>query len=237
MDTDKATEKPAAAEIFSDAEKQAVYKAIYTRRDVRDQFLPTPLPDDIVEKLLQAAHHAPSVGFMQPWNFILIREAAQKQKIWEAFNRANEEAAQMFDAERQSLYQTLKLEGILKSPLNICITCDRSRGGEVILGRTHNPQMDLYSSVCAVQNLWLAARAEGIGMGWVSIYHDRELKDLLGIPEEIEIIAYLCLGYVDALYEEPELQAKGWRKRLELSDLVSEGQWSAVPLAAETTHE
>ncbi|WP_443024266.1 5,6-dimethylbenzimidazole synthase [Sneathiella sp.] len=234
---DKATEKLAAAEIFSEAEKEAVYKAIYTRRDVRDQFLPTPLPDDIVEKLLQAAHHAPSVGFMQPWNFILIREAAQKQKIWEAFNRANEEAAQMFDAERQSLYQKLKLEGILKSPLNICITCDRSRGGEVILGRTHNPQMDLYSSVCAVQNLWLAARAEGIGMGWVSIYHDRELKDLLGIPEEIEIIAYLCLGYVDALYEEPELQAKGWRKRLELSDLVSEGQWSAVPLAADTTHE
>ncbi|MEH6528226.1 MAG: 5,6-dimethylbenzimidazole synthase [Sneathiella sp.] len=237
MDMDKATEKLAAAEIFSEAEKEAVYKAIYTRRDVRDQFLPTPLPDDIVEKLLQAAHHAPSVGFMQPWNFILIREAAQKQKIWEAFNRANEEAAQMFDAERQSLYQKLKLEGILKSPLNICITCDRSRGGEVILGRTHNPQMDLYSSVCAVQNLWLAARAEGIGMGWVSIYHDRELKDLLGIPEEIEIIAYLCLGYVDALYEEPELQAKGWRKRLELSDLVSEGQWSAVPLAADTTHE
>lgn len=237
MDMDKATEKLAAAEIFSEAEKEAVYKAIYTRRDVRDQFLPTPLPDDIVEKLLQAAHHAPSVGFMQPWNFILIREAAQKQKIWEAFNRANEEAAQMFDAERQSLYQKLKLEGILKSPLNICITCDRSRGGEVILGRTHNPQMDLYSSVCAVQNLWLVARAEGIGMGWVSIYHDRELKDLLGIPEEIEIIAYLCLGYVDALYEEPELQAKGWRKRLELSDLVSEGQWSALPLAADTTYE
>lgn len=237
MTTDNLTTTPAVAETFSEAEKQAVYKAINTRRDVRDQFLPTPLPDDLVEKLLQAAHHAPSVGFMQPWNFILIRESGQKQKIWEAFNRANEEAAQMFEAERQSLYQKLKLEGILKSPLNICITCDRSRGGEVILGRTHNPQMDLYSTVCAVQNLWLAARAEGIGMGWVSIYHDTELKQILGIPDEIEIIAYLCLGFVDALYEEPELQVKGWRKRLELSDLISEGQWSAVPLTEETTHE
>jgi len=234
---DKATEKLAAAEAFSEAEKEAVYKAINTRRDVRDQFLPTPLPDDVIEKLLQAAHHAPSVGFMQPWNFILIREAEQKQKIWEAFDRANKEAAEMFDADRQSLYQKLKLEGILKSPLNICITCDRSRGGEVILGRTHNPQMDLYSTVCAVQNLWLAARAEGIGMGWVSIYHDAELKDLLGIPEEIEIIAYLCLGYVDSLYEEPELQVKGWRQRLELSDLISEGRWSAVSPRDEPTHE
>jgi 5,6-dimethylbenzimidazole synthase len=234
---DKATEKLAAAEAFSEAEKEAVYKAINTRRDVRDQFLPTPLPDDVIEKLLQAAHHAPSVGFMQPWNFILIREAEQKQKIWEAFDRANKEAAEMFDADRQSLYQKLKLEGILKSPLNICITCDRSRGGEVILGRTHNPQMDLYSTVCAVQNLWLAARAEGIGMGWVSIYHDAELKELLGIPEEIEIIAYLCLGYVDSLYEEPELQVKGWRQRLELSDLISEGRWSAVSPRDEPTHE
>lgn len=237
MDMDKATEKLAAAAVFSEAEKQAVYKAINTRRDVRDQFLPAPLPDALIEKLLQAAHHAPSVGFMQPWNFILIREAAQKQKIWEAFDRANKEAAEMFDADRQSLYQKLKLEGILKSPLNICITCDRSRGGEVILGRTHNPQMDLYSTVCAVQNLWLAARAEGVGMGWVSIYHDAELKDLLGIPEEIEIIAYLCLGYVDTLYEEPELQVKGWRQRLELSDLVCEGRWSAGSPGDETTHE
>jgi 5,6-dimethylbenzimidazole synthase len=237
MDTDKATEKLAAAEAFSEAEKLAVYKAINTRRDVRDQFLPTPLPDLIVTKILEAAHHAPSVGFMQPWNFILIRESAQKQKIWEAFNRANQEAAEMFDEARQSQYQKLKLEGILKSPLNICITCDRSRGGEVILGRTHNPQMDLYSSVCAVQNLWLAARAEGIGVGWVSIYHDRELKDLLGIPAEIEIIAYLCLGYVDELYAEPELQAKGWRNRLALEDLVSEGHWPAQPASANTTHE
>ena len=233
MTTKKADDKLAAAAAFSDAEKEAVYKAINTRRDVRDQFLPTPLPDTLVEKLLHAAHHAPSVGFMQPWNFILIREPQQKQKIWEAFNKANTEAAAMFDEERQSLYQKLKLEGILKSPLNICITCDRSRGGKVILGRTHNPQMDLYSSVCAVQNLWLAARAEGVGMGWVSIYHDTDLKTLLGIPEHIEIIAYLCLGFVDELYEEPELEVKGWRKRLELSDLIFEGRWPAD----DTTHE
>jgi len=95
----------------------------------------------------------------------------------------------------------------------------------VVLGRTHNRDMDLYSTVCAVQNLWLAARAEGIGVGWVSIFHEAELKDILQIPDHVAIVAYLCIGHVDRLYDEPELQAKGWRKRIDLKDLVFEEQW------------
>ena len=210
---------------FSDDDRDAVYKAIYSRRDVRDQFLPRPIPDEVVHRLLDAAHHAPSVGFMQPWNFITIRAQAERERIWQAFNKANDEAVAMFPQARQSKYKSLKLEGIRKAPLNICVTCDRERNGDVVLGRTHNANMDLYSTVCAVQNLWLAARSEGIGMGWVSIFRDEDLKALLGIPERIEIVAFLCLGYVDELYERPELEVKGWNKRLALEGLVFEGRW------------
>jgi 5,6-dimethylbenzimidazole synthase len=215
----------AAAAPFSEQERDAVYKAIFTRRDVRDQFLPDTVPDDVVQRLLKAAHHAPSVGFMQPWNFIIIRAQEERERVWQAFSRANDEAVAMFPGNRQSKYKSLKLEGIRKSPLNICVTCDRDRNGEVVLGRTHNSNMDLYSTVCAVQNLWLAARAEGIGMGWVSIFRDADLKGILGIPDRIEIVAYLCLGYVDQLYTRPELEVKGWNKRMPLEDLVFEGKW------------
>lgn len=217
--------EPAAAGVFSQTERDAVYRAIFTRRDVRDQFLPTPVSEEVLLRLLEAAHHAPSVGFMQPWNFIVIRDPAKRGSVWQAFSRANDEAADMFTGEKQSLYRSLKLEGIRKAPVNICITCDRTRGGDVVLGRTHNTDMDIYSTVCAVQNLWLAARAEGIGVGWVSIFHESELKDILLIPEHVAIVAYLCVGHVDQLYDEPELQAKGWRKRLDLPDLIFEEQW------------
>ncbi|WP_417410084.1 5,6-dimethylbenzimidazole synthase [Hoeflea sp.] len=214
-----------AAEPFAADERDAVYKAIFTRRDVRDQFLPDPVPDDVLRRLLEAAHHAPSVGFMQPWNFITIRDQAVRDRVADAFGRANDEAVKLFPQERQSKYKSLKLEGIRKAPLNICITCDRARGGNVVLGRTHNSSMDLYSTVCAVQNLWLAARAEGIGMGWVSIFGDADLKSILGIPDRIEIVAYLCLGYVDELYEQPELEVKGWNRRLPLDELIFEEGW------------
>lgn len=219
------TSKLVAAKPFQMIERNAVYKAIFTRRDVRDQFLPDPVPDEVLKRLLEAAHHAPSVGFMQPWNFITIRSQQVRDQVADAFGRANEEAAKLFPEERQAKYKSLKLEGIRKAPLNICITCDRNRGGKVVLGKTHNSSMDLYSTVCAVQNLWLAARAEGIGMGWVSIFHDADLKSILGIPDRIEIVAYLCLGYVDELYEQPELEVKGWNRRLPLEELIFAERW------------
>ncbi|MCY0095598.1 5,6-dimethylbenzimidazole synthase [Hoeflea ulvae] len=218
-----------AAEPFLAAERDAVYKAIFTRRDVRDQFLPDPIPGDVTRRLLNAAHNAPSVGFMQPWNFITIRDQAVRERIAHAFGKANDEAAAMFPEHKRSEYAALKLEGIRKAPLNICVTCDRTRGGKIILGKTHNSNMDLYSTVCAVQNLWLAARAEGIGMGWVSIFRDADLKSILGIPDRIEIVAYLCLGYVDELYERPELEVKGWNRRLSLEDLIFEERWQGEP--------
>ncbi|TPP11330.1 5,6-dimethylbenzimidazole synthase [Rhizobium glycinendophyticum] len=224
---DSSYEALVRADAFSDCERAAVYRAIETRRDVRDQFLPDPLPDALIRRLLSAAHAAPSVGFMQPWNFLLIRSREQREAIWHAFARANEEAVAMFTEERRQAYRSLKLEGIRKAPLNICITCDPDRAGPIVLGRTHNPRMDAYSTVCAIQNLWLAARAEGVGVGWVSIFHDQDVKEILGIPKRVEIIGYLCLGYVDQLYEKPELEIKGWRQRLSLDDLVFEERWPA----------
>lgn len=210
---------------FPASDRAAVYRVIETRRDVRDQFLPDPLPDDLVMRLLGAAHSAPSVGFMQPWNFILVRDTEIRQAAWSAFSRANDEAAEMFPEERRDIYRSLKLEGIRKAPLSICVTCDPDRAGPVVIGRTHNPRMDVYSTVCAVQNLWLAARAEGVGVGWVSIFHEEDLRALLGIPERIRIVAWLCVGYVDQLYREPELAVKGWRERLPLEDLVFTDRW------------
>ena len=210
---------------FPQEERRAVYRAIETRRDVRDQFLPDPLPDELVGRLLQAAHNAPSVGFMQPWNFLLVRGEATRRAVHAAFLKANAEAAALFAGERQAQYRALKLEGILKAPLSICVTCDPTRGGSVVLGRTHNPRMDVYSTVCAVQNLWLAARAEGVGVGWVSIFHDSDIRAILGIPAHVEIVAWLCVGFVDRLYAEPELAVKGWRQRLPLEELVYEERW------------
>jgi 5,6-dimethylbenzimidazole synthase len=218
------------AQAFSAAEREAVYRAIETRRDVRDQFLPEPLPDDLIGRLLGAAHNAPSVGFMQPWNFVLVRDPEVREAAWRAFSRANDEAALMFDGERRDTYRSLKLEGIRKAPLSICVTCDPDRAGSVVLGRTHNPRMDAFSTVCAVQNLWLAARAEGVGVGWVSIFHDADIRALLGIPDRIEIVAWLCLGFVDELYREPELAVKGWRQRLPLDELVFHDRWQEPDL-------
>lgn len=212
---------------FSEAERAAVYHAIYSRRDVRNEFLPDPIPEDLLRRLLDAAHAAPSVGYMQPWNFILIREEENRRAVHGIFHEANVEAADRLTGEIKQTYMSLKLEGILKAPLNICITCDRRRGGDFVLGRTHNPDMDLYSTVCAVQNLWLAARAEGVGVGWVSIFDHDRLKRHLGLPESVEIIAYLCVGYVDQLFSRPELAVKGWREKLPLDKLIYRERWPA----------
>lgn len=210
---------------FSDSEREAVYHAIYSRRDVRSQFLPKPVPVDVLGRILHAAHHAPSVGFMQPWNFILVESSETKHRVHEAFERANREAAEKFAGERQELYRSLKLEGILEAPIGICITCDRGRTGPVVLGRTHMPTMDLYSSVCAVQNLWLAARAEGLGMGWVSIFSPEVLQRALAIPDHITLIGYFCLGYVSAFKPKPDLETVGWLPRTKLEDLVFFEEW------------
>ncbi|HTH17252.1 MAG TPA: 5,6-dimethylbenzimidazole synthase [Magnetospirillum sp.] len=221
---------PEAAQIqndpdFSPTERDAVYRCIHTRRDVRGQFLPDPIPDEVLARILKAAHHAPSVGFMQPWDFIVVRDRGVKEKVKDAFEKAHAEAAMMFEGDRRETYSKLKLEGILESPVNICVTCDRRRTGPVVIGRTHLPEMDLFSAVCAVQNLWLAARAENVGVGWVSIAHRNELREALGISADIHPIAYLCLGYVSHFYAKPELEAAGWLPRMPLGQVTWFDQW------------
>lgn len=211
---------------FDDMARAAVYRAIFTRRDIRGSFRKDPIPDEILGRLLLAAHHAPSVGFMQPWNFIVIRDPVRKAQIRDLVMTARTEESRHIDEGRQELYRSLKLEGILEAPVNLCITCDRQRAEASPLGRWHNPEMDLYSTVCAVQNLWLAARAEGIGMGWVSILDGQELKSLLGIPRHVVPVAYLCLGYVADFARRPELETKGWRERLCLADLIASETWA-----------
>jgi 5,6-dimethylbenzimidazole synthase len=218
---------------FSESERAAVYRAIFERRDCR-RFLPDPLPDAVLARMLTAAHHAPSVGFMQPWNFLLIRSADVRQEIEGAFKRANELAARQFSDERGDFYRTLKLEGILESPLNLCVTCDRTRNGPVVLGRTSQPDMDLYSTVCAVQNLWLAGRAEGVGVGWVSIIDPTDLRRILQLPDPVVPVAYLCVGRVAEFPPTPELQRLGWLDRLDWLPLVFEDVWGRPAPPMET---
>ena len=218
--------------LFDAAERDAVYRAIHTRRDVRGEFLPDPIPDEVLARVLTAAHHAPSVGFMQPWDFVVVRSREVRAKIHADFLAAHAEAEQMFDEGKRDTYRNLKLEGILESPVNICITCDRSRHGPVVIGRTHIGAMDVYSAVCAVQNLWLAARAENLGVGWVSILHQQALREALGIPREIVPIAYLCVGYVRDFHARPELEAAGWLKRVPLPGLLHFDGWQGRPDAA-----
>jgi 5,6-dimethylbenzimidazole synthase len=216
---------------FSDEEKAGLYRAIRERRDIR-RFRSDPLPPATVARLLEAAHHAPSVGFMQPWDFILIRDSAIRGLVQAAFRRANAEAREHFSGEKQQQYAALKLEGILESALNLCVTCDRERFGPVVLGRTCQPDMDLYSTVCAVQNLWLAARAEGVGVGWVSILHADELASILALPAHVVPVAYLCLGYVEEFPPAPELQTAGWLPRLPLAHAVRYDTWERAPTTA-----
>ncbi|WP_085296729.1 5,6-dimethylbenzimidazole synthase [Cognaticolwellia mytili] len=210
---------------FSEQDQHGLYKAIFNRRDVRGQFLPKAIPKQILSRILYAAHHAPSVGFMQPWDFIIIQSPEVKNKIHQDFTLAHQEAQAMFDNDKQSKYKNLKLEGIIESPINVCITCDRERTGKTVIGRTHMKEMDLYSSVCAVQNFWLAARTEGVGVGWVSILHHDALRKTLSLPDNIVPIAYLCLGYVSHFKEKPELETANWLPRRPIDELVSFDAW------------
>lgn len=210
---------------FSLPEREAVYRAIFERRDVRRNFLPTPIPDQILTRVLTAAHHAGSVGFMQPWDFVVVRDRATKGAVKELFQQANTEAATRYRGERAALYRSLKLEGIEEAPINIGVTCSRQRGGPHVLGRSTVRDTDLYSTCCAIQNLWLAARAEGIGVGWVSILDHGALKRVLGVPKPVKVLAYLCLGYVSDFATKPDLEAAGWRARIPVEELIHYESW------------
>ncbi len=212
-------------EDFSKQEKDGLYKAIFSRRDVRSHFTSKSIDGEILTRILKAAHHAPSVGFSQPWNFILIKDEDTKRKIKESFERERELSSDMVKEPRKSKYLSFKLEGILDAPVNLCVTYDPSKFGPFVIGRTSIPDTGIYSVCCAVQNLWLAARTEGIGVGWVSILSNEVLKNVLNLPNHVTPIAYLCLGYVEKFAEKPDLEKAGWLPRLNLKDVVYYEKW------------
>lgn len=212
---------------FSQEEKDGLYKAIHSRRDVRAQFKRENIPDDVLLRILDAAHHAPSVGFSQPWNFVLIKDVETRRKVRESFDKERERSSQLIDDPKRSTYLSLKLEGIMDAPVNLCITYDPTRFGPFVIGRTSIPETGVYSVCCAIQNLWLAARAEGVGVGWVSILDNDDLKDTLNIPEHIVPIAYLCMGYVTHFEKKPDLENVGWLPRLPLNDVIYFEKWGA----------
>ena len=209
---------------FSELKKEGLYDAIYKRRDVRE-FLSDPVPEDVLERILSAAHHAGSVGLMQPWNFLIIQDTKIRQEVFRNFCSANEKAAERFSGEKRVLYDSLKLEGILECPINICVTCDPSRLGPHVLGRDSISETDVFSTCCAIQNLWLAARAEGLGVGWVSILNVNELKEELKIPQHILPVAYLCVGYPKEFLDRPMLEKVGWAKRMPVEELIFHDFW------------
>jgi nicotinate-nucleotide--dimethylbenzimidazole phosphoribosyltransferase len=204
--------------------REGVYQAIYRRRDVR-HFRADPVPGDVLARILDAAHHAPSVGFMQPWTFIVISDRQTRKRVRDLYERERAAAAQFFDEPHRTQYLSFKLEGILDAPLNMCITCDPTRAGAVVLGRNSMPETDLYSTCCAIENLWLAARAEGVGVGWVSILKLPQLREILSIPHHVVPVAYLCLGYPTQFLEQPELERVGWRPRQPLGEVIHYEAW------------
>jgi 5,6-dimethylbenzimidazole synthase len=212
---------------FSDPERAAVYRVIFERRDVRRNFVRTPIADDVLARILTAAHYAGSVGFMQPWDFVVIRQRTTKRAVKQLFKKTNAEATGRYEGARATLYRSLKLEGIEEAPVNICVTCSRQRGGPHVLGRSTVRETDLYSTCCAIQNLWLAARAEGVGVGWVSILDHRALKQVLGIPRQVKVLAYLCLGYVSEFAAQPDLETAGWRSRIPVEQLIHHEFWGS----------
>lgn len=213
---------------FSPQKKQGLYEAIYKRRDIR-HFNSNPIDPEVLGRILDAAHHAGSVGFMQPWNFLIIHDQKLKEKVASNFKTASAMAAEKFTGDRKQLYKSLKLEGILDSPINICVTCDSSRFGPNVLGRDTIKETDMFSTCCAIQNLWLAARAEGLAVGWVSILSQEQLKKDLEIPDHVSPVAYLCLGHTEEFYKKPMLESAGWAHRMPLDSLIYYNKWKGSP--------
>ena len=220
------------SKVLPKAWRRGVYETIARRRDIR-HFKPTPIPWGTLARILQAAHHAPSVGFMQPWNFIVVEDVEVRKKIQAHVEKERVKASEKFKGKRKEKYLSLKLEGILEAPINICVTCDPNRFGPAVIGRNTIRETDTFSTCCAVQNLWLAARAEGIGVGWVSILKPARLQKLLQIPKTVRPLAYLCLGYVDSFPEKPTLEKIGWLPRVSLRKLVYFNTWGASVTAAQ----
>ncbi|MDX8361436.1 MULTISPECIES: 5,6-dimethylbenzimidazole synthase [Bacillaceae] len=212
--------------MFSNEERDAVYKVIGRRRDIRS-FLSDPLPVDAIQRILQAGHSGPSVGFMQPWNFILITTDDVKEQLAWAADKERKALAIHYEGERKNNFLDLKVEGLKQAPLTICVTCDPTRGGSHVLGRNSIPETDIMSVSCAIQNMWLASCVEGIALGWVSFYKKNDVRDILNIPPHIDPVALLSLGYTDNYPKAPLLEIHNWEKRQDLQKLIYYETWGA----------
>ena len=209
---------------FSQAEIDAVYRAIRERRDMR-HFIDRPLEEGVLQRLIEAAHMGPSVGFMQPWRFLRITDGELRRKVHAGVEQERCRTAEAL-GQRSGEFMRLKVEGILSCAevLVVGLVGGRER---YVFGRRTIPEMDLASAACAIQNFWLAARAEGIGMGWVSLFDPQQLRELCGMPPDAMPIAILCVGHVEAFYPAPMLQAEGWDARRKLCDIVFDNAWGA----------
>ncbi|MBF8780792.1 5,6-dimethylbenzimidazole synthase [Pseudomonas fulva] len=211
---------------FSAAERAAVYRAIGERRDMR-HFCGGQVPPELLARLLAAAHQAPSVGLMQPWRFIRISDAALRARIQAQVEEERIRTAQAL-GERSEQFMKLKVEGIAECA-EVLVAALMDKREAHVFGRRTLPEMDLASLACAIQNLWLAARAEGLGMGWVSLFDPQALGQLLGMPSGAKPVAILCLGPVEAFYPAPMLVLENWAEERALETLVYENQWGSQP--------
>ena len=200
-----------------------MHRVIAERRDIR-RFRPDAVPQDVLERVLEAAHRAPSVGLMQPWRLIVIRDVATRVAVRRLAQRERLRQADRFD-DRARQFLDQKVEGVVEAPLGVCVCCDHGEADEEILGRGTIAETDVYSTACAIENLWLTARAEGLGVGWVSFYRPEDLRALLGIPARVDPIAYLCVGWPDERPVRPGLEAAGWSARTPLDAVVMEERW------------
>jgi nicotinate-nucleotide--dimethylbenzimidazole phosphoribosyltransferase len=220
--TDQLRPPPGA---FGDEARQALRDIIAARRDVRRRFRPTPVPEDVLHRVLEAAHRAPSVGLSQPWDFLILTDRSTRARVADHVEEERQRFAASLPPARARLFGGLKVEAILESPLNLVVTSTLERGGAHVLGRYTQPDMSNYSTCLAIENLWLTARAEGLGVGWVSFYRPAVLSDILGLPPHAVPIAYLCVGYVDEFDPAPELALRGWAKPRPLSWAVRHERW------------
>ncbi|MEU7588223.1 5,6-dimethylbenzimidazole synthase [Micromonospora sp. NPDC049230] len=203
-----------------------LYETIHRRRDVRAQFTGAPIPDETLNRVLTAAHAAPSVGLSQPWDFILVRDPELRQEFHKHVQRERDAFAATLDGAAAERFNRIKIDGVRESTLSVVTTYDPQRGGPAVLGRHAIADAGLYSVCLAIQNLWLAATAEQLGVGWVSFYREPFLRDLLGIPATVRPVAWLCLGPVTHLEQTPDLERHGWRQRRPVSSVIHHDRWT-----------
>jgi nicotinate-nucleotide--dimethylbenzimidazole phosphoribosyltransferase len=226
-DTTSAAERAGdpTAWAFPATDRDAVYGVLGARRDIR-RYRPDPVPEDVLTRVLTAGHQAPSVGHSQPWRFVVVRDAAlREQAAWMADQERLAQAAQLAPESARALLD-LQLEGIREAPLGVVVCCDRRTPAAGVLGRATFPDADLWSCACAIQNLWLAARAEGLGMGWVTLFEPAGLASLLGLPDGVVTLGWLCLGWPDERPPAPGLERAGWSQRQPLEQVVLTDRWS-----------